>query len=173
MADLSTTWNPLFAFLNLYPTWVQVGLEKIIRSDLFPNREQVKYQIAHLSPSWREVTSYNRGTKSETIVSQIASVRFVQKFFYSRRVGGDFTFRQLVGKLFFNFRPTWTEVMWRNTDLRPEQWDFIFTCKESVTIRQMFKTKAKGTPCSTIIVNNACSFLCILILLIYIQLWTS
>lgn len=42
VANSSTSWNHLFAFLNLCPTWVQV-----------------KYQIPHLSPNWREVTSCN------------------------------------------------------------------------------------------------------------------
>ena len=47
---------------------------KIFRPNLFPIWEQVKCQIPYLSPIWREVK------------------------FYSRRVGGDFTFRQFVGK---------------------------------------------------------------------------
>ena len=134
-------------------------------SEIPDSSSLAKLARSHLVQSWHEVRNDSFSNSFCTICPEV--------IFYSRRVGGDFTFRQLVGKLFFNFRPTWTEVMWRNTDLRPEQWDFIFTCKGSVTIRQMFKTKAKGTPCSTIIVNNACSFLCILILLIYIQLWTS
>lgn len=36
--------------------------------------------------------------------------------FYSRRVVGDFTSRQFVGKLYCNFRPTWSEVIRRNTN---------------------------------------------------------
>ena len=37
-------------------------------------------------------------------------------YFYSRQVGVRFTFRQFVGKLWRNFRPTWSEVVCRNAD---------------------------------------------------------
>ena len=39
-----------------------------------------------------------------------------ESYLYSRRVVGDFTFRQFVGKLWCNFRPTWFEVVCRYAD---------------------------------------------------------
>ena len=42
--------------------------------------------------------------------------KLARSYFYSRRVVGAFTFRQFVGKLWCNFRPTWSKVVCRNTD---------------------------------------------------------
>jgi len=62
-------------------------------------------------------------------------------YFYSRRVGGDFTFRQFVGKLWRNFRPTWSEAVCRCTD-----WQAV----ESGTTFRFLKIPS-GTFC-----KNAC-----------------
>ena len=81
VANLSTSWN----FLSLFLTCAQLGYKwfwKTLRSYLFPIWGQAKYQIPHLSPSWREVFSCQFGTKPKTIATKMTSVRFVQKLFF-------------------------------------------------------------------------------------------
>jgi len=58
----------------LFGTCAQLGYKwflKYLFPDLFPIWEQVKYQTPHLSPNWREVTSCNRCTRTETIIAII------------------------------------------------------------------------------------------------------
>ena len=116
-----TSYDAILVFV----TCDQVGHKlfwKFLRPDLFPIWEQVKYQIPHLSPSWREVISCNRCTKSKTIITQNNFCpNWAEVIFYSRRVVGHFTSRQFVGKLFSNFRPIWSEVIRRNTNWQAGQ----------------------------------------------------
>lgn len=61
-----------------------------------------------------------------------------RSYFYSRRVGGNFTFRQFVGKLCCHFRPTWTEVILHlqvkstSSQIETKYFDIIFTLRHPV-----------------------------------------
>ena len=90
VANSSTSRNPLSPFLNLCPTWVQVIL---------------KNPLIRLVPDLR----------TSGILVTALRAKLARSYFYSRRVVGDFTSRQIVGKLRCNFRPTWSEVIRRNT----------------------------------------------------------
>ena len=96
VANSSTSRNPLFSFLNLNPTWVQVIL-KIPSPRLVPDL----------------------GTS--VILVTVLRSKLARSYFYSRRVVGDFTSRQCVGKLFCNFGPTWSKVIQRNTNWQAGQ----------------------------------------------------
>lgn len=96
VANSSTSRDPLFPFLNLCPTWVQVILK---------------------NPSPRLVLDLGTSELPDTI----PLANLARSYFYSRRVVGDFTSRQFVGKLFCNFRPTWSEVIRRNTNWQAGQ----------------------------------------------------
>lgn len=76
VANLSTSRNPLFPFLNLCTTWVQVILKNLssqLVSDLGTSEMPDTIPLANLARS----------------------------YFYFRRVVGDFTSRQFVGKLMY------------------------------------------------------------------------
>ena len=92
----STSQNPLFPFLNLCPTWLQVIL---------------KNSLIRLVP--------DLGTSAILVTALRANL--TRSYFYSRRVVGDFTSRQFVGKLFCNFGPTWSKVIQRNTNWQAGQ----------------------------------------------------
>ena len=116
VANSSTSRNPLFPFLNLFPTWVQVILKNpslrlvpdLGTSEIPDAAPLAKLARSNLVPIWYEARNDSYKNDLCTICPEV--------IFYSRRVGGNFTFRQFVGKLFCNFRPTWFEVIRRNTN---------------------------------------------------------
>ena len=79
VANSSTSRKSLFAFLNFYPTWVKVILK---------------------NPSIRLILDLETSESSNTT----PLAKLARSHFYSRRVGGDFTFRQFVGKYGCTFR---------------------------------------------------------------------
>ena len=108
-------------FLNLYPTWVQVVFEisiaefipKLGTSEIPDTVPFANLARSYLVQSLHEV--------SEDIFQLELLRKLSRSLFYSRRVVGDFTSRQFVGKLFCNFRPTWSKVIRRNTNWQAGQ----------------------------------------------------
>ena len=98
VANSSTNRNPLFPFLNLRSAWRQAKLRTLtIRlvpksgtSEILVPPPLAKLARSNLVPIWYEARNDSYKNDLCTICPEV--------IFYFRRVGGDFTFRQFVGK---------------------------------------------------------------------------
>lgn len=102
VANLSTSWNPLLLFF----TCAQIGYQWFLKNpsirlvhDLGTSEIPDTAPLAKLARSYLVQSLH----KVKTITTKINFCpNWAEVIFYSRRVVGDFTFRQTVGKLRFN-----------------------------------------------------------------------
>ena len=118
---------------------------------------------AELFPNWEWFLSTTCGQIGHKLKSSFAIFNFcpnwAEVIFYSRRVVGDFTSRQFVGKLFCNFRPTWSEVIRRNTNWQAGQSGTTLLILQISLWNNLRKIACQGKhPCDPS--NNICDIGC-------------